>query len=160
MQNPKLERRDGHYRIRVMIGRKRRNFICGPISDGRKKAEAKRRELLHQADNGKLRGLDKMTFRQLVDQFKEIRFTQLAQATRTAYDYCLGHLLPEIGDTQVKDITRLGVQRLLAERSKTLSWHSVDQLLRTLGAILNCGVDRMESDGDESMRAHSAWQEG
>ncbi len=141
MQNPRLERRDGHYRIRVVIGGKRKNFICGRIADGRMKAEAKRRELLHQADHGQLRALDKITFRQLVGQFKEIRFTQLAQATRTAYDYCLGHLLPEIGDTQVKDITRLGVEQLLAEKSKTLAWHSVDQLLRTLRAILNCGVE-------------------
>lgn len=141
MQNPKLERRDGHYRIRVMVGGKRKNFICGRTAEGRKKAEGKRRELLHQADQGQLRAMEKMTFRQLVDRFKEIRFSQLAQATRTAYDYCLGHLLPEIGDTQVKDITRLGVEQLLAEKSKTLAWHSVDQLLRTLRAILNCGVE-------------------
>ena len=48
----------------------RRNFICGRIADGRKQAEAKRREVLHQADGGKLRATDKLTFRQLVDRFK------------------------------------------------------------------------------------------
>ena len=141
MQNPRLERRDDHYRIRLIVGGKRRNFVCGRISDGRKKAEAKRRELLHQVDHGRLCAPDKITFQQLVDRFREVRFPQLAQATRTAYQYCLGHLLPEIGSIQVKDITRLAVEQLLTKKGKTLSWHSVDQLLRTLRAILNCAVE-------------------
>jgi integrase len=141
MQNPRLERRDGHYRIRLVIAGRRRNFVCGRIADGRKAAEKRRREILHQADHSRLCAPDKVTFQTLVDRFREVRFPQLAMATQRAYDYCLGHLLPEIGPCPVAELSRLSVEQLLARKSKTLAWHSVDQLLRTLRAILNSGVD-------------------
>ncbi len=146
-QNPKLEKRtDGplaYWRVRLTVEGRRRPFFCGYCKDGRQPALKQRLELLHKANTGGLRSYaDSGTFGELAKRFLEVRGATVAAATRSVYEYQLDtHILPTLGDLDLASITRLHIETLIAEKGRSLSWHTVDQTLRTLKTIFAAALE-------------------
>jgi integrase len=150
-QNARLEKRtDGplaYWRIRVTVetpsGPTRKNFFCGYVRDGRKAALKRRLELLHDVNTGGLQSYEgSATFAELARRFLEVRGATVAAATRSVYEYQLGkHILPALGHLDIARVGRLQVEALCAEKGHSLSWHTVDQMLRTIKSIFAAAVE-------------------
>jgi integrase len=150
-QNARLEKRtDGplaYWRIRVTVetpsGPRRKNFFCGYVRDGRKAALKRRLELLHDVNTGGLQSYEgSATFAELAQRFLEVRGATVAAATRGVYEYQLGkHILPALGHLDIAKIGRLHVEALCADKGHSLSWHTVDQMLRTIKSIFAAAVE-------------------
>jgi integrase len=76
-------------------------------------------------------------FRDFVEEWKSQALPALKYATQTHYQYVIdNHLLPALGNIQLRLLSREIIQALLATKLKDLSWRTVKHIRTTLGTIL------------------------
>lgn len=128
------------------IERIRRSEVLGPVSSipTRRDAERLLNERIRHVNSSDYKPHSICTFRKFVEEMwlpdvlPTVKFS-----TKTHYEYAVRvHLLPEFGETQLRLISRDGVQNFIFSKSTTLSWKTVKHLRTVLGIVMTAAEFR------------------
>lgn len=126
--------------------RLRRSEILGPVADmpTRREAQQVLSDRLRSINSGDYRPQSTWTLKSFIQDrwWPEVQPT-IKHSTKQHYDYVVNyHLIPALGDMQLRLITRDSVQSFLLGKLKTgLSWRTVKHVRTTLGTILKAAED-------------------
>jgi integrase len=118
----------------------RRSEILGAVAEipTRREAEQLLSERLRPVNHGDYRPQSSWTLERFIQDrwLPEVRPT-VKYATKNHYEYIVKvHLIPALGDMQLRLITRESVQGLLSSKRSRLSWRTVKHIRTTFGTIL------------------------
>src|SRR5215472_1285951 len=118
----------------------RRAEVIGTVAElpTRRDAEIVLSDRLRRLNSANYHPRSFCSFRAFVLEWEAQELPALKYSTQTHYKYCVAsHLLPALGDVQLRLISREIVQKLIMEKLKSgLSWRTVKHLRTTLGTIL------------------------
>src|SRR5215472_14372168 len=149
-QNPKLEKRKDverpFYFVRVIVprltaeGKKRKRevmFIGYTDEIGQKDAEKRRSKILEVVNAGRFLAQSQLLFKDVAQQFLDLRIPQLGVATQNKYrTQITNHLLPTFGKMQLHEIDAVSIQAWLKEKEDAgLGWWSRIDLKGVMSAI-------------------------
>jgi hypothetical protein len=122
--------------------RLRRSEVLGALKDypTRRLAE---RALEQRLSEAKVNSLDYQprptaTFREFATKWRKDVLSQLKPSTRSADTSRIKkHLIPELGETSMKDVTTQRLQGLIAQKAKSISPKSIKNLIALLSMMWN-----------------------
>jgi integrase len=122
-------------------GQVRRSEILGTVAELPTNRDARQAlsDRLRKVNSGDYRPQAALTFRRFVeDRWKPEVFPTLKFSTKKFYDYMTHtHLIPEFGDTQLRQITKDAAQRFLNTKMRGgLSWKTVKHIRTVFGTII------------------------
>lgn len=126
--------------------RLRRSEVLGPVADmpTRREAQQVLSDRLRSINSGDYQPQLTWTLKSFIQDrwWPEVQPT-IKHSTKQHYDYVVNcHLIPALGDMQLRLITRDSVQGFLSGKLKTgLSWRTVKHVRTTLGTILKAAED-------------------
>ena len=128
------------------LERVRRSEVLGTVAEipTRREAEQLLSERLRPVNRGEYRPQSSWTLERFIQArwLPEVRPT-VKYATKNHYEYVANvHLIPELGDMQLRLITRETVQSLLSRKRSRLSWRTVKHIRTTFGTILEAAERR------------------
>jgi integrase len=124
--------------------RVRRSEFLGAVAEFPNRCDAKRvfSDRLRAVNSGDYRVQSTWTLRSFIqDQWLPDVLPTIKYSTQNHYKYIVNvHLIPALGEMQLRFITREAVQGLLTSKRRTLSWRTVKHIRATFGTILAAAV--------------------